>query len=779
MRFKKNYCILLLISIILFSGRLGNVKAVNNTYEIAGPWTISSDQVFILDTFNIEDDIIIDPNVNVEFYACTFNFLSTTDVDSITLGNLCNFTMVGCTVNGLESVANGNGHIYATANPEKVEIINTEFNYFGSTEKYSAINLYGAINPLFSVLVEGCTFIGRHTGISIHGSSNTIIRNNIIQSSYGMSSYSGINFDEGKNVLVENNTITGFNEGIYITRMDENVTIIYNNVQNQTDHSITSGSNNNIGNAMGLNISSNVLNSMYASLNLGVTPNCIVMNNTIYSKRLGLKLDGGSEIYDVNKTISNNSFLKFPDDNIHKFDFITFKGIIKKCAFENNSITLPVDGENFRLFNTIDIDIIEEFNASNTNLVNNIPYYIFAGQNNTNHIEDFSNIDSISGLSIVNVTGYTFQNLSLDLLSINTALSNDLVFKNISITNQMEKMSFWKCNNVTIFNTTAVNNLSEYKFGIYISFSNNFTLDNVKVCNYGINRLQDGISISYSTNASIINSSVLGNIFNGFYLNKFNGSLMMDNYVDSNRPFDLEECYYNNLTRNHFNSISEPYVTDIDSADNNTFNGNHWYKYIEALDSNEDGFADNPYNFTTNSYEPFNVTDYNPLFFDGDGDGIDDFQEAYYGSNPLLLDTDFDGLSDFDEIRGYESNPNHKDSDGDGIEDYEEIIIGVDGFITNPTNEDTDGDFFSDYEELLANTDPTNSNSFPGGHFDNGNTETSDPIEEKLENTFKIPGLEILIGIILAPFVIYIISSIKMKKKKQQKRVTENLHEVS
>ena len=42
---------------------------------------------------------------------------------------------------------------------------------------------------------------------------------------------------------------------------------------------------------------------------------------------------------------------------------------------------------------------------------------------------------------------------------------------------------------------------------------------------------------------------------------------------------------------------------------------------------------------------------------DTDGDGLDDDQEATYGTDPALADTDVDGLSDGDEVLVYDTDP--------------------------------------------------------------------------------------------------------------------------
>ncbi len=75
-----------------------------------------------------------------------------------------------------------------------------------------------------------------------------------------------------------------------------------------------------------------------------------------------------------------------------------------------------------------------------------------------------------------------------------------------------------------------------------------------------------------------------------------------------------------------------------------------------------------------------------PLAFDTDGDGINDYIETINGFNPLSNDTDGDGLDDYTEFFVYRTtdpstgkiltlDPLNKDTDGDGLNDFEEVLI--------------------------------------------------------------------------------------------------------
>lgn len=61
---------------------------------------------------------------------------------------------------------------------------------------------------------------------------------------------------------------------------------------------------------------------------------------------------------------------------------------------------------------------------------------------------------------------------------------------------------------------------------------------------------------------------------------------------------------------------------------------------------------------------------------DTDGDGLNDADEATYGTNPRLLDTDGDGLSDWEEVTVFGANPLNPDTDSDTYPDGAEVQKG-------------------------------------------------------------------------------------------------------
>lgn len=98
---------------------------------------------------------------------------------------------------------------------------------------------------------------------------------------------------------------------------------------------------------------------------------------------------------------------------------------------------------------------------------------------------------------------------------------------------------------------------------------------------------------------------------------------------------------------------------------------------------------------------------------DKDGDGLNNYWEAYFGTSPVRKDTDGDGLSDYDEIYFCNTDPLKYDTDSDGVRDAssdsdndgltnaDELTRG-----TDPLMADTDGDGLNDGDEVAAGTSP-------------------------------------------------------------------------
>lgn len=97
---------------------------------------------------------------------------------------------------------------------------------------------------------------------------------------------------------------------------------------------------------------------------------------------------------------------------------------------------------------------------------------------------------------------------------------------------------------------------------------------------------------------------------------------------------------------------------------------------------------------------------------DDDNDGLTNIDEYIHEGDPHNPDTDGDGLLDGEEVHIYGTKVKWQHSDGDGMPDGWEVQYGF-----NPTvkdgDQDFDGDGISNRNEYLANTDPTDTSSFP------------------------------------------------------------------
>lgn len=133
---------------------------------------------------------------------------------------------------------------------------------------------------------------------------------------------------------------------------------------------------------------------------------------------------------------------------------------------------------------------------------------------------------------------------------------------------------------------------------------------------------------------------------------------------------------------------------------------------------------------------------------DNDGDGLDDGDEAIYGSNPNDSDSDDDGLGDGYEVHVQDSSPTNSDTDDDGLDDGDEVDHFTiltdpdsddDGLLdgeevhtygTFPLQADTDSDGLTDGDEVnFANTDPLDPDTDDDGASDSADTNPNDPCD--------------------------------------------------
>ncbi|WP_282167751.1 hypothetical protein [Shewanella japonica] len=97
---------------------------------------------------------------------------------------------------------------------------------------------------------------------------------------------------------------------------------------------------------------------------------------------------------------------------------------------------------------------------------------------------------------------------------------------------------------------------------------------------------------------------------------------------------------------------------------------------------------------------------------DDDMDGLNNYQEADYGTDLYNSDSDFDGILDGDEVLAgldpIDPTDAMADNDGDGLTNAEEIALG-----TDVNHADTDMDGVSDFDERNAGTNPLDASDYP------------------------------------------------------------------
>ena len=93
--------------------------------------------------------------------------------------------------------------------------------------------------------------------------------------------------------------------------------------------------------------------------------------------------------------------------------------------------------------------------------------------------------------------------------------------------------------------------------------------------------------------------------------------------------------------------------------------------------------------------------------FDGDGDGLCNFQETAWGTSGTSTDSDADGVADYKEIYQTLTDPTLADTDGDGYSDGEEVLTyGTDPLDALDHVNDSDRDGMDDTWETLYGLDP-------------------------------------------------------------------------
>ena len=220
---------------------------------------------------------------------------------------------------------------------------------------------------------------------------------------------------------------------------------------------------------------------------------------------------------------------------------------------------------------------------------------------------------------------------------------------------------------------------------------------------------------------------------------------------------DREELEPGYELATNFRPQTDPTLADTDSDGLSDLVETNDFSYDGPSDTGTDPvFADTDLDGLEDGFEVENAPPYDPTvdnsFDDFDGDGLNTFDEVFYGSSVLLVDTDSDNLDDFEEVFPSSSrpatNPAEPDTDFDGLTDEQETNTGFFGGVndqgTDPTFQDWDGDGARDGYEVASGTDPFDAASIPavpaGFSVVQITTDASSGISTSKTYTHKVSG---------------------------------------
>lgn len=741
------------------------VKAEIN---INSEYNITTDQTFIFETFNLREDIVIADNVNVEFLGCRFNFLNESEANGIIGGNNVNVTFQRCEFYGLDTTSGGNSYLKFSSSPENIIIIDSEFVEVGSLSNTNvAIKISGSSLNHENVVIRDCSFTGSKTFLQATYLNRTFIDSSSIN--IDGDEREGLIFESSNHTQIKNCNITTKGSAIRILNGLSNATILNSSFSSQSSYCISAHMKNDINGAYPLRIINNTFTSSASGVELLSCPNAVVCNNTFDIPWKSLSIDNSDMFMDSNKTISNNTFSSLNSEKSGGL-FIEWNGGAINCTFSGNSFLFneSIDGE-YTIVDVANCKEMQNITTYDSNRVNGNAYYLFAGRSNSSISRDFSETENIGGIIIHSVNDSRFENIRMiNQTNIEIYNCDNITLNTLEINDDIQCHEIHNSKNITVENSTfrkysgGENYIFRVNASIDVTFNGSlFEYTDEAVARHGLllDRDNRNITIQNCTFSGIINFAL--------DFQATNGSLIENNtFAIALYAMKMKGSYYNNFTGNEFSKKPE-YIEDEEDLEilapvdlaayyNNTYDYNHWIGNINGYDDNDDNICDEGYvmQFTFPTGE---ITDNYPLFFDNDNDNLDNLQEDYFGSDRNLQDTDDDGLDDYYEVRTSNTAPDSDDSDGDGINDGEEVYNGDDGYITDPLNEDSDGDLFSDLEEINAGSDPNDPNSFPGGYYNEDNSQNQDGEEDLNHQAYWIPGREYYLPITIGMIAVIVI----------------------
>lgn len=724
---------------ILFIASNSIVHIVNAAPPEDGPWDISvaGGLMYSSKTYNVYYPINIFGTGTITFNSCVFNMLNETDNVYIQISGNVIVNFIGCEFIGLEA---GNSYIQSISETTTLNLDSCKLTNLGTIAK-AAIETYSRY-----VQISNTNFTGQYCsirGYSVSGSEYFKVQHNSISDGGSGSMRFAIEVNQRSDTIISNNTIRGFSRGIMMLNAEQYTTVYNNTFIGQTISGIEIYSTA-VSMYAGLNVSKNNVSGPSSGIFINNGQHSNITGNRIQASSVGLNLNNG-----LNQTIENN-IIEVGGSPTTDFNAIRLQNenMLKLLGnnFTSPNMNVPATLSMFEILGTY-LGIVQMdrnyYNGALSLLIANIFDYSFQ--------RDFI-FDDVGNLYVYKCTGIKLHNLTLfNKGSLILDKCNDITVDNFLITDPKDQIQMLGSVNCTINNTSIAQNQDISWPLVKITQSSNCTVLNTNFTTPAYTDKFTALSVQNS-NFTTIGFCQFDSFNEAIFLNKANKTLINNCTFIGNYPLSIGQgCLDTNFTFNE--CIKSDSATDLlyyivfdepTYSLTNIFNQNHWSHYFNANDTDNDGYADNP--FKVGERGAISIYDNQPLFVDSDVDGLDSFQEIYYYmTDPSNPDTDGDLILDGEEVKigldGYITNPLNPDTDADGLTDFEEIS-GSYGYATNPLITDTDHDRFSDYYELIvALTDPTDYNNYPGGPIDDSNTDlNNEQEEEQEENTIGTIG---------------------------------------